>query len=346
LCQAESGTITGPGATAVRDIALPAEGVVQGTAQLSDGSALNTFDAIEIFGGNEGTATFARSSSGGSNFTVTGVPVGPVIAAFTSNGEAGLATGTLTASGPLTLNMTAGAGGAVPAFTRIDPGADGFNYQPYCSGYLQGDEGGATSPYDRSYVLRVGGVQVACLSAMRATNGNREMVFGPFPVSHVLATRRVFAPAAGGFVRFLDTFENATSSTQTIDVSIESTWSGVTAFDVAPGATGFTYAVTTDGTGGASGRPVLAHVFAGPGGSVTPASINYPQFLGGSTVRYRLTVPAGAAVTLMHFSAQRASTDTTGARAQAQTLVNLTDTNALAFMTPDDKARVVNFSIK
>jgi len=346
LCQAESGTMTGPGATSVRDIALPAEGVVQGTAQLSDGSALNTFDAIEIFGGNEGTATFARSSSGGSNFTVTGVPVGPVIAAFTSNGEAGLATGTLTASGPLTLNMTAGAGGAVPAFTRIDPGADGFNYQPYCSGYLQGDEGGATSPYDRSYVLRVGGVQVACLSAMRATNGNREMVFGPFPVSHVLATRRVFAPAAGGFVRFLDTFENATSSTQTIDVSIESTWSGVTAFDVAPGATGFTYAVTTDGTGGASGRPVLAHVFAGPGGSVTPASINYPQFLGGSTVRYRLTVPAGAAVTLMHFSAQRASTDTTGARAQAQTLVNLTDTNALAFMTPDDKARVVNFSIK
>jgi hypothetical protein len=348
LCQAESGSITSAGATAVRDITLPSEGVVQGSVQLSDGSPLGQFDTIEIFGGNEGATTFERSSpsNGGSNYTVSGVPVGPVVAAFSSNGEAGLATGTLTTSGALTLNMTAGTGGAVPSFTRLDPGADGFNYQPYCSGYLQGDEGAATSPYDRSFALRVGGVQLACLPATREPNGSREIFYGPFPVSHVLATRRIYVPDGGGFARFLDTFENATSQPQTIDVSIESTWSGVTAFDVAPGATGSTYAVTTDGTNGASGRPVLAHVFAGPGASLTPVSINYPPFIGGSSVRYHLTVPAGASVTLMHFSAQRGAADTAGARAQAQTLVNLTDPNALVFMTPDDKARVVNFSIK
>jgi hypothetical protein len=47
----------------------------------------------------------------------------------------------------------------------------------------------------------------------------------------------------------------------------------------------------------------------------------------------------------MHFTAQRAAADTAGARAQAQALATLSDPNALAFMTPADKARVVNFVV-
>jgi hypothetical protein len=51
-------------------------------------------------------------------------------------------------------------------------------------------------------------------------------------------------------------------------------------------------------------------------------------------------------MTLMHFAVQRESTDAAGAAAQAQALVNLTDPNALAGMTPVEKAQVVNFRIQ
>ena len=347
-CHADTGTLDTAGTTAVLDVALPAQGDVEGTALLADGSPLPSYwDLVQVVGGNQGAQfaeydAFPRSSD---TYWTTGVPVGPVVATFSSTGEAGLATGTLTAAGTLTLDVTGGAGGAVPVFTGLTPGADGFNYRPECSGVLQGDEGGSSSPYDRSYVLRVGGVPVGCLAAARAPNGPREMIYGPYPVGHVLATRRVYVPDGGGFARFLETFENATGQTQTLEVSIESTWSGVTAFDVPLSATGGTWAVTTDGTGGASGRPVVGHVLAGPGAGVVPSSVDYQAFLGGSVVRYRLTIPAGAAVTLMHFTAQRAAADTAGARAQAQALVTLSDPNALAFMTPADKARVVNFVV-
>jgi hypothetical protein len=347
VCQAESGALTAPGTTAVLDVTMPAAGVVQGNAQLSSGLPILAFDTVEVIGGNEGASMLARTwtADGGFPYLASGVPVGPIVATFSSSGEGGLATGTLTASGTLTLDLVGGAGGAVSVFQGMTPGTDGFNYRPDCNGFLQGDEGGSTSPYDRSFVLRVGGVVTNCLAAARAPNGPREMVYGPYPVGHLLATRRVYVPDAGGFARLLETFENATGQAQTVDVSIESTWSGVTAFDVPFSATGGTWAVTTDGTGGASGRPVLGHVLAGPGASVVPSSVDYQAFLGSSAVRYHLTIPAGAAVTLMHFTAQRAAADTAGARAQAQALVDLSDANALAFMTPADKARVVNFVI-
>ena len=48
----------------------------------------------------------------------------------------------------------------------------------------------------------------------------------------------------------------------------------------------------------------------------------------------------------MHFAVQRDPADIAGAEAQAQALVNLTDPNALAGMTPAEKALVVNFKVQ
>lgn len=58
-----------------------------------------------------------------------------------------------------------------------------------------------------------------------------------------------------------------------------------------------------------------------------------------------MTVPAGQTVMLMHFAIQRDSTDTTGATAQAITLANLSDSDALTGMTLVEKAQVLNFNI-
>ena len=50
-------------------------------------------------------------------------------------------------------------------------------------------------------------------------------------------------------------------------------------------------------------------------------------------------------VTFMHFVIQWNSQDVAGAIAQAQALVNLTDPNALAGMSAQEKSQVVNFNV-
>ena len=48
---------------------------------------------------------------------------------------------------------------------------------------------------------------------------------------------------------------------------------------------------------------------------------------------------------MMHFAIQRAPLDTAGAQSQAVALVNLSDPSALAGMSADEKAQVVNFNV-
>jgi hypothetical protein len=58
-----------------------------------------------------------------------------------------------------------------------------------------------------------------------------------------------------------------------------------------------------------------------------------------------VTVPAGQSVTLMHFIVQRDPSDLIGVKSRAESLVNLTDPNALTGMSAADKAQVINFRI-
>jgi hypothetical protein len=61
--------------------------------------------------------------------------------------------------------------------------------------------------------------------------------------------------------------------------------------------------------------------------------------------RYRVTVPAGQTIILMHFILQRDKGDGNGANSGEAAIINFSDTNALFGMTDDEKAKVVNFVI-
>ena len=93
-------------------------------------------------------------------------------------------------------------------------------------------------------------------------------------------------------------------------------------------------------------RPALGHVFGGLGAPVPVSSIHLQRLVAPTYYRWTVTIPAGASVTVMHFVLQRNPTDTAGAAAQAQALVDLTDPNALAGMTAEEKLRVVNFKLQ
>jgi hypothetical protein len=113
---------------------------------------------------------------------------------------------------------------------------------------------------------------------------------------------------------------------------------------VAPSQTNFTYALTDQD--GICCDPLLGHVFAGATSTLArPVTQFMPT---NDNVFYRwdnITVAPGQTVILMHFAVQRTPGDVTGAKAQAQALVNLTDPNVLAGMSAAEKAAVVNFVI-
>jgi hypothetical protein len=170
-------------------------------------------------------------------------------------------------------------------------------------------------------------------------------------LSGLFAERQVFVPEAGGFVRFLDTLTNPTATPMTVEVEADSQFNGIVHIVVDPADTGNTYAVTRAdpsnvGDGVLLQHSALGHVFGGLSAAVPVDAVVLQHLIGTSYARWTVTVPAGVSVTLMHFSVQRAPNDTAGAAAQAQALVNLSDPNALAAMTAEEKARVVNFRIQ
>ena len=113
---------------------------------------------------------------------------------------------------------------------------------------------------------------------------------------------------------------------------------------VPPSNTSFTYAITDQS--GFCCDPLLGHVFSG----ATPrAPISAVQFTNNNdNIFYRwdnITIQPGQTVIFMHFAVQRDLTDLTGTQAQAGSLANLTDPNALTGMSISEKAAVLNFNI-
>jgi hypothetical protein len=189
----------------------------------------------------------------------------------------------------------------------------------------------------------------------------RQLVLGPSGLANDMsATRKTFVPSSGGFMRFFDTITNSGAADATVDIKIESAFDGPVHTLVSPASTGNTYAVTVapsfdnpcvyyDGYGwycSSVVRPSLSHVFAGPQAPVTPTAVHIQANAGSSYDTWRITIPAGQSISLLHFAVQRQPSDTAGAQSQAEALTSLTDPNALAGLTPAELARIVNFKIQ
>jgi hypothetical protein len=154
-------------------------------------------------------------------------------------------------------------------------------------------------------------------------------------------SRKVYVPPAGGFTRILDSVTNPNNFAVTPHIRISGGNQSTRIF-IAPASTANTYSVADSV---ACCSPVLGYVFAGPGASVPVSSTQFVTGNDNLFYEWTVTIQPGQTVTFMHFVIQRDLGDTTGTSAQAQALVNLTDSNALTDMTSAEKALVVNFSI-
>jgi hypothetical protein len=233
----------------------------------------------------------------------------------------------------------------MPYFARassvIEADGDGDDWKcdPFCAGWSTLTFAGQ----DESEFRYQAGAQ-------RAQAG-REVVMAPDIIHGIRASRRTFVPVTGRFVRFLDIFENTTTQTITfgryVDLSHQNTapWtvtatsSGDPVFDVSDG-----YAVITSDD---VSDPEMAFVVAGPVSQVTRVG-------GASEVednwswiwsRDQLTLAPGQRVALLRFAVQRPHGQTQEVQTQVEALRGLTDPDALAGLTPAERALILNFVV-
>jgi len=184
-----------------------------------------------------------------------------------------------------------------------------------------------------------------CLSVETTEDNGRQEVFGLEQTGSLHVTRKVFSPAAGGFVRYLEFLQNTGSSdvSATVEIAsyLRSEFNGTTRLLVDPANTGNTYAIM-DNTQCCS--PTLGFVFDNANSAVP---ITVADFAGLDTFRqntfyrWEVTVPAGQTIVLMHFGIQ--ATDQATATSLAQSLINFTAPGEFEAMSTSDRALIVNF---
>jgi hypothetical protein len=166
---------------------------------------------------------------------------------------------------------------------------------------------GTDDAYDGGMLLQVNGSSYPGYSTGRLSADGKEVEVGPWLNQGLSISRRVFVNAKSGYCRWIDIFENTTSADIGAAVQYYSNMGDSTATvhstsggeDVAEKDWG---AVTWGAAG--SNRPAIVHIYGARGSKAKPA---FQYTRGSDDIRYvmQLKVPAGQAVALCMFQAQR-----------------------------------------
>ncbi len=163
-------------------------------------------------------------------------------------------------------------------------------------------------------------------------------------IAGLFHTRSIFVPADGYFVRFVETYENRSTTPLTFDVSIDSLI--LAAWNHTVKATSSGDAVLQAGdqwvVTGSSGTRRYGHVFAGAGGT-QPTTTGSEGTSSTLTSRWTsLTLQPGQRVAFLHFGAEHR--DQAAATGAVSRLAQLPP-EALAGLTDEDRAAIVNFVV-
>jgi hypothetical protein len=341
---------------------------------------VESLDSVDFSGNPVSVLTVTDKSSG--TYTAAGAAVGTVrVTAFPplEGSLGGTALGTLSfPGGVVRVDLVMGNAALLEDSPYLLTGDDGFTYGVDCQGSLRngghgtgsgggggegggegdraqlnregdgegGGEGGSASPsaYYNADSLSLDSKSFPCLSVGTLESGGRQVVVGPARLSGLTVTRKTFSPESGRFVRYLDVLSNPTDAPVTTTLRLSTNFrtnDSTPNLVVNSNATGNTYFVVDEV--GRYGDLSAASVFAGAGAPVPPSD---PLALYGAsepTLNWTVTVPAHGKVSFLHFDLVRdAASD---AVAQAQSLANLSDTEALTGLSADEKNSIKNFVV-
>jgi hypothetical protein len=357
-----NGTVANPGDTTTLNIVLPATSSVSGTVFGTDGATPVPNAPVRIENidstGPEGFYSQQANADNGGNFSFTNVPVGNVrVSASDPNdsSSSGFTLGHVVANQNSTVNVMLGRGFAFfrPGFFSFNlDGTIGFRFDIDCDGEI--DRGGRidgtlNGGYSGAEILELNGrnfdESFPCISGAATDLNSREILMGPAGLGGLVVTRKIFSPASGAFVRYLDVISNPTQEALPASMGLQSFLAAGsnTSILISPATTGNTYAAT--GFNNSCCMPLLGFVFAGPGAAVTPGDFKFLQGVSPVSYDVNLTVPPASSVTVMHFGIQRDIGDLAGIQQQAQALVNGADPDEFTGMSDADKANVINFNL-
>jgi hypothetical protein len=176
---------------------------------------------------------------------------------------------------------------------------------------------------------------------------------GPRTMSGLTVTRRAFVPAQGGFVRYLEVIHNPTSQELAVEYGLGLVQDGI---DWVVESTGSTATTATDASYTASDDYVITSraghrlvvVTSAANGTQRNTSVSFVHDDSSSQTALgpiwnALTVAPGETVILMQFVAE--AWDLDAAKQKAESLAKLTDPDALAGMSPEEKQQIVNFQV-
>jgi hypothetical protein len=344
-----SGLATAPFGTAVADIVLPEPATLGGVVRRADGT-LAAGAAVRVAVPVSGSqysfnVSFTTDASGAYSGTVQ-PGTAKVTATMAGTTDASRVTLDIAPGGSATVDLTLGDYTTLPKTVTT---GDGHSFNITCN-YITGGSAGA-GPLAFSYEGRtyINGYSAPCDSVAKVEaleGGDVQYVLGPATFSSSAWTRKIFVPATGRFVRFLDVLANTTGAASSVRLLTYGQYWGTDA-DVA----------ITSG-GGAAGvvqpwyikwsvsgaNPAAGHVTAGPGTSVP--SVSY--FSTGAMYHYwqvyNMLFSPGQTQIVMHFVTVQP--DQASAQAVVYGLFNLTDPLALKGLSALERSQIVNFIVR
>ncbi len=331
---ATTGRVVSSGGSVTANVVLPDVGTLSGQLLGYDGTPATPGDEytpLYLEGrqleSGEGIFTRESSTSLDGEYREENVPEGPITVNVFDLDDAAANKGVVVAGAETTIDVQLGTipwvdvEYAVAGTENID--GDGAIWVDDGQGY------GTTYAY-------VNAKYFAWLESGRTELSGRQVELGPVRSAGLQHTRKVYAPAGGDWVRYLEVFDNPNSIDVELsldldgDLNVDSTSSGDATLDAAD-----RYFVDSRG---------LAMVFAG-----TTAGARAPDWGRGQTdffeVKWRnLTVPAGGRVIVMHFVVLTGDPATAATR--AETLNELTEPAAISDLTPEERSQILNFEVQ
>lgn len=285
-------------------------------------------------------------------YTIDGVPRGRVkVEARTEDWiSGGVSFATVTAAAA-SVDVTFGTGVSTDYTLTAD---NGFAVTITGGGQMYGGGSASSSaPFYWAYPLYVRDNQICCDDFAALDAGGRQLTFGPMDNGGGLfATRKVFMPQNGSFVRYLEIVENASGVARNVDVMIEASSavpSWTTRWVVLPESSGNTYMAMDDTWNDNTPQyAAVAHVMSGSGTVPAPTWVPNGVESGNdnfTTFGWQATVPAYGRVAFLHYAVIRETDQSAAAVAEATALVDLTDPDALTGLSAEDKAGIVNFLV-
>lgn len=336
----DAGVITLPAAYGTVRI----QGLVEGSNAPAEGAAVSLLTAEWALPVWPGPVVLDANGQA----EIRGAVAGYVAAESGVPPEYGWEDGTLDAGATLQLVMRIGQRARAPVDLTGD---DGMSYVAW------GDGGVSPSQNARGPLQ----VDFAYRQDARLMQGGHEVMIGPRRLlPGVDVYRRVFVPQLGRFARVLDVVANPTNAALSVPYGVYQSLPAAggtqsTTWELAATSNGdveFTasdiYAVLSNSE---ADRPALAYVLRGAGAVpqpydgftwYAPPNWTYREW---SSQWSALLVPPQSTVMVLQFVVQRPPGDTAAAETQAQALADLSDPEALAGLTPEEKASIVNFVV-